>query len=121
MEKGVQESIAAPEVIPENIEKKPKAVSSPKKQKQVIWSAVKKYRQGNYRVQTASFQNKGEAYKRRDSLNNDGFHAYIERADLGTKGIWFRVYVGDYTKKDAYRIKKKLAEKYHIKPFVRKK
>jgi len=45
----------------------------------------------------------------------------VEKADLQAKGIWYRVYVGDYIKKDAQQIRKKLARKYNIKPFIRKK
>jgi cell division septation protein DedD len=52
---------------------------------------------GNYTIQVSSSQNEADSRSLTDRLQSAGFHqAYMVRADLGVKGIWFRVRVGRY-------------------------
>lgn len=58
-----------------------------------------------YSVFLGSYQSWGEAQKLVESYNLRGVPSYWARVDLGTKGIWYRVFCGHFTDKI-------LAEKY---------
>jgi cell division septation protein DedD len=47
-------------------------------------------------VQVAATRDQAEAKRMVDKLTGKGFAASTERADLGAKGIWFRVVAGPY-------------------------
>lgn len=51
---------------------------------------------GAYVVQVAATKDQAEAKRMIDKLKGKGFAASTERADLGAKGVWFRVVVGPY-------------------------
>lgn len=51
---------------------------------------------GGFIVQVASTKNQAEAKRLADKLTANGFAASSERADLGAKGIWYRVVAGPY-------------------------
>jgi cell division septation protein DedD len=51
---------------------------------------------GAYVVQVAATRDQAEAQRLVDKLKGKGFAATSERADLGAKGIWFRVTTGPY-------------------------
>lgn len=51
---------------------------------------------GAYVVQAASFRKLADAVTLRDRLTKKGHAAVIQTADLGGKGIWYRVVVGPY-------------------------
>lgn len=51
---------------------------------------------GAYVVQVAATRDQAEAKRLVDKLKGKGFAASSERADLGAKGIWFRVTAGPY-------------------------
>jgi cell division septation protein DedD len=44
-----------------------------------------------------SFQIENKAQDAASSLTAQGYHAYIKEVDLGAKGIWYRVMVGDFS------------------------
>jgi septal ring-binding cell division protein DamX len=52
---------------------------------------------GAYVVQVAATRDQAEAKRLIDKLKGKGFAATSERADLGAKGIWFRVTTGPYS------------------------
>jgi cell division septation protein DedD len=52
---------------------------------------------GSFVVQVASTRDQAEAKRLVDKLKGKGFAAASERADLGAKGIWFRVVTGPYS------------------------
>lgn len=51
---------------------------------------------GPYTIQLASFREKPEAEALVAKLKKDKYPAYIIEADLGPKGMWYRVRVGHY-------------------------
>jgi len=51
---------------------------------------------GSFVVQVAATRDQAEAKRLVDKLKGKGFAATSERADLGAKGIWYRVVVGPY-------------------------
>lgn len=52
---------------------------------------------GSFVVQVVSTRDQAEAKRLVDKLKGKGFAAASERADLGAKGIWFRVVTGPYS------------------------
>jgi len=55
---------------------------------------------GVYTVQLASFKTENRAQKILEELNKKGYSsAYIISKNLGTKGTWYRVYVGNFENK----------------------
>jgi len=57
--------------------------------------------QGGYVVQVASFKQLPDATGLRDRLVSKGYSVFTQEADLGEKGVWYRVMVGPYAGKDA--------------------
>ncbi|MBI4854132.1 MAG: zinc-ribbon domain-containing protein [Acidobacteria bacterium] len=51
---------------------------------------------GKFTIQVRATQSQGEAETLGKKLRNSGTEAYVVRADLGAKGIWYRVRVGRY-------------------------
>jgi len=59
---------------------------------------------GGFTIQIRSSPNEAEARQFVDSLKSAGFDAYVMRADLGAKGVWYRVRVGRFqTREEAQR------------------
>jgi cell division septation protein DedD len=56
---------------------------------------------GNLVVQVSATKDQAEAKRLADKLNGKGFAAAVERADLGAKGVWYRVTVGPYADRAA--------------------
>ena len=56
---------------------------------------------GEYVVQVASFKGDEDARTLQTRLLGKGHRAYLQRVDLGEKGIWTRVYVGFFNSADA--------------------
>lgn len=55
---------------------------------------------GRYTIQVASSQNRAEAKSLVKKLQASKYDAYMMEADLGSKGIWYRVRVGRYKTRD---------------------
>lgn len=71
-------------------------------------------------LQIASFQDRGKAMREADRWRRKGYDATYKRADLGKKGVWFRVYAGQYpTVEKAKAAARKIAAKEHVTPYVR--
>lgn len=51
-------------------------------------------------LQVASFKSPDEAGILLRRLEKKGYRPYIQQADLGSKGIWYRVFLGPYANKD---------------------
>lgn len=74
---------------------------------------------GTFSVQVGSFSSVADAGRLKKSLAAKGYSAFIVEADLGAKGIWYRVRLGPYA--DADEAKKALLiadKKDNIKGFV---
>lgn len=55
---------------------------------------------GGFTIQVRSSPNEADAKQFADSLKSAGFDAYVMRADLGGKGVWFRVRVGRFQSRE---------------------
>jgi len=51
---------------------------------------------GDYLVQAASFRRSDDAKALQARLAQKGYSAFAEEANLGDKGVWYRVYVGPF-------------------------
>jgi cell division septation protein DedD len=51
---------------------------------------------GGYLVQAAAFRRSEDAKGLQAKLARKGYAAFTEKANLGAKGVWYRVYVGPY-------------------------
>ncbi len=57
---------------------------------------------GNYLVQVAAVKDLSGAEGLRDRMKKQDYEAFVEKVDLGAKGVWYRVYAGPFgSKKDA--------------------
>lgn len=56
---------------------------------------------GEWVVQVFSSKSAADAGLLRDELGGKGYPAFISEADLGKKGLWYRVYFGPYADKPA--------------------
>lgn len=78
-------------------------------------------KQGEFVVQVASFRTAEDASKYQVRLGKQGLTTYQERADLGAKGIWFRVIAGPYAERTAAdQVAALLKEKERVSALVRK-
>lgn len=77
--------------------------------------------QGTYIVQAASFRKMSDASALRDRLTKKGYAASLQNADLGDKGVWYRVMVGPYAAKDeAAQIAARLSAEEKLSGMVKK-
>ena len=56
---------------------------------------------GAFTVQVGATQDKAEARKLQQRITGAGLKPYVVEADLGAKGVWYRVRVGAFPDKDA--------------------
>jgi septal ring-binding cell division protein DamX len=75
---------------------------------------------GGFVVQVASFRTKQDATKLADRLRSHGLKIFVETADLGSKGVWYRVLSGPFPSRDnADRAVDFLREKERLSAIVR--
>ncbi len=75
--------------------------------------------QGSYSVQVGSFAAAADAGNLKKTLLDKGYPAFTVEADLGKKGLWYRVRLGPYADNDAAKAMQLLVEKQDkIKGFV---
>ena len=75
--------------------------------------------QGSYSVQLGSFNSAGDAGAFKKRLLAKNLPAYVAEADLGAKGLWYRVRLGPYRDSDsAKRVQQLVEEQEQIKGFV---
>ena len=77
---------------------------------------------GDYIVQVASVKQRQGANGLRDRMTKKGYAAFVEAADLGAKGVWYRVYAGPYSNRtDADRAVSSLkADRISSAPLVKR-
>ncbi len=77
---------------------------------------------GSYLVQVASVKQRQGAEGLRDRMRNKGYAAFVEAADLGAKGVWYRVYAGPFgSRGDAEQAVSSLkAERISSSPLVKR-
>lgn len=76
---------------------------------------------GGFLVQVASTKDAAEAKRMVDKLKGAGFPATSERADLGAKGVWYRVIAGPYNDQAAANQAAEKLKKQKYAAIVRKK
>jgi len=54
----------------------------------------------SYMLQLGSFQKQSDAYAFLEKLRKKGASPFIQRVELATRGVWYRVYLGSYNSKD---------------------
>ena len=93
---------------------KPAAVAKPSKPKSDPATT-------RYILQVASFPQPDEAGKLLGKLTRGGYDVYVQQTDLGSKGVWYRVYVGPITgKSKATAMQGKIEKEFKVKPLLRK-
>ena len=74
-----------------------------------------------YVLQVASYPQPVEAGKLVGSLTKGGYNVYMQQADLGDKGVWYRVFVGPVVgKTEASELQAKIEKEFKVKPLLRK-
>ncbi len=74
---------------------------------------------GKYAVQIGSFGSAADAIALKQKMLAKKYPAFVVEADLGKKGLWYRVKIGPYKGSATAQIAQKiLEEKEHIKGFV---
>ena len=74
---------------------------------------------GKVVLQVGSFAAAGDAGKMKQQLLDKHYPAFVAEADLGQKGVWYRVRLGPYADADAAKAMQQLLEKKErIKGFV---
>ncbi len=77
---------------------------------------------GTYAVQVGSFAAAGDAGAFKQKLLTKGYPAFVAEADLGAKGLWYRVKIGPYgDAKDAKSVLQLIDNNEQIKGFVSRK
>lgn len=75
---------------------------------------------GGFIVQIASFQKAEQATALSSKLAGKGYVTYIQQADLGSKGVWHRVYAGPYSERPlAEKAATRLRTEEKFSPLVR--
>lgn len=73
----------------------------------------------SFLLQVASYKNQVSAQKLLKELSSDGYAGTVVRADLGERGVWFRVRVGPYaTREEAGSVLEKLRKDRSLKGYV---
>ena len=74
---------------------------------------------GTYAVQVGSFSSAADAGAFKKKLNGKGFPAFVAEADLGAKGLWYRVKIGPYADGEtAKSVLQLIDKKEQIKGFI---
>lgn len=74
---------------------------------------------GGYAVQVGSFNSASDAGALKKRLLTKNLPAYVVEADLGAKGLWYRVRLGPYADSESAKTAQKIiAEKEQLKGFV---
>ena len=75
-----------------------------------------------YLLQVASYPQPDEAGKLLGRLTQGGYDVYVQQADLGSKGVWYRVFVGPITgKSKAVALQSRIEKEIKVKSLLRKK
>ena len=118
----VQQVAVAPEKVAPAI---PDKVFEPVKEapvvkKEPVVKAATSSETDKYILQVASFPQPDEAGKLLGKLTQGGYDVYVQQADLGSKGVWYRVYVGPVTgKSKATTLQAKIERDFKVKPLIR--
>jgi cell division septation protein DedD len=74
---------------------------------------------GSVMLQVASYKDQLNARKLLQDLSSEGYAGTVVRAELGERGVWFRVRVGPYKSvKESEAVLKKLREERKLKGYI---
>jgi cell division septation protein DedD len=83
--------------------------------------AKEKLTEEGYTINIASFRDRGSAERLREELEEKGYEAFVEKASVPHKGIWYRVAVGRFSsREEALYFGRGLKEKGINFSFIRK-
>lgn len=124
---GVNKVVSVtPPVVPVSSSAKAVVTAAPSAAKKNVEQAAGQTRnvsvgtKTGYVVQVCSFRKRDDAAAVEKKLQSR-FSTYIKRADLGKKGVWFRVLVGPVaTSVEAGKLKQQLQQGYKLAGFVKK-
>lgn len=117
-EKTEDEQQAAVSAAPPRVNPAPTPAPAPKPAPQPAAPAASS--QGSFMVQVASFKSSADAGKLQGRLEKLGLETSQQRADLGAKGVWYRVVAGPYAERaDADRVVVLLKEREKLSALVR--
>ena len=84
-------------------------------------AAPKSHPAGTHVVQVASFRSVDEAERLKGRLEAQGYAVFLEKGDLGSKGIWHRVLVGPFAgEADAGQVVERLKKEERLSALVRR-
>lgn len=85
------------------------------KEPSAIVDQTSKSGNGNYSLQLMAFKDEEHTKKEAEKLKSKLKDVYIVKADLGEKGVWYRIRYGkNLTKEEALKLKEKLQKEYNI-------
>lgn len=74
---------------------------------------------GSLMLQVASYKDQANARKLLQDLSAEGYTGTVVRAELGERGVWFRVRIGPYSdEREAERVLKKLRDERKLKGYI---
>jgi cell division septation protein DedD len=74
---------------------------------------------GSLMLQVASYKDQANAQKLLQDLSAEGYTGTVVRAELGERGLWFRVRIGPYSDEgEAERVLKKLRDERKLKGYI---
>lgn len=85
----------------------------PQEEKDISTSSSVDILEKAFAVQVFSFQDKNRAKAASEKLKKEGYPAYVITQDLGEKGVWHRVWLGEFkVEKEAIELLEKLKKDY---------
>lgn len=91
--------VVASKPAPAVVKPKPQPIASVAPQPKAVQASA--VASGSYIIQVASVQKVDGAQNLSGRLSKSGYPAFVEKTDLGSKGVWYRVYVGPFASKNA--------------------
>ncbi len=74
---------------------------------------------GHFVLQIASYRSKERAEREAQRWRKKGYRTTVKKANLGTKGIWYRIYLGQFkTVSDATNFARQFAKKEGLRSYV---
>lgn len=93
--------VVASKPAPATVKPKPQPAASVEPQPKAVPASAVASAGGSYIIQVASVQKIDGAQDLSGRLSKSGYPAFVEKTDLGSKGVWYRVYVGPFSSKNA--------------------
>jgi cell division protein FtsN len=84
-------------------------------------NSITNFENGSHILLCGSFQSKEKALKQAGKIKAQGYMPVVERADLGSKGIWYRIKIAGFNSKDAAeKVRIALSSKLKLEAIVAK-